>query len=335
MNHAIWTEKYKPNKLDDIEQQYLKKHIKSVSDSGMNCLIRGSKGVGKTTIGTIITEVQHKNPGQDTIYINVGDIFDQNKKEIRNDEKFSEFLSNKKQMSKNDMINHIIKETASYPPVTGGYKTLLLDNMEDARIDFQHSLRRIMEKFSANTQFILTSRDASIIDPIQSRCYPIYIRSLDNDIVIKILSNICEKESLNYNKEGLQYIWNKTKPNLRKSILRLQTIAGEKDKVNPNNSKEIIDNLSNDDTIKELFKMANNKDYNKMEKEIDNLINKKGYDEDIIINELVENSIYCLSKENSRLFCQIAGEISYNMVESNDEKTELINLLCTWSQKSN
>lgn len=332
MKHPIWTEKYKPQTLDDIKQKYLKKHIKSVSESGMNCLIRGPRGVGKTTLGSVITESQHKNPERDTVYINVADIFSQNKKEVKNDEKFSEFLSNKNQMSKNDMINHIIKETASYPPVTGGYKTLLLDNMEDARVDFQHSLRRIIEKFSRNTQFILTSRDSSVISPIQSRCYPIYIRPPNNDITIQILSDICEQESLTYNKEGLQYIWNKTKPNLRKSILRIQMISNSKDSISPQNSKQVINNISNDELIKNLFELAKNKNYKEMEKEVDNLINDQGYNVEILMNELVNTSIYYLSKNDSKLFCKIAGRTSYNIVESNDQRTDIIDLLCSWSQ---
>lgn len=331
----LWTEKHRPEDFDDLYRDNIESYVSSISDSGMNCIIKGAKGVGKTATATLITKKEHDNSDQDTIYVNVSNIFNQRKKQIKNDDRFSEFLKNRTRMSKKDMINHIIKETASYPPVTGGYKTLILDNMEDARSDFQNSLRRIMEKYTENTQFILISRDSSIIDPIQSRCYTIHISPPKNSVAINILSNICDKEDLNYSENGLMYIWNHSKPNIRKSILQLQTIYQEEKDINPKNCRDVIKDVSKKEKIKKLFEISREHKYNELEKEVDDLINNNGYNPSYLIKELVDVSTYHLSRENCRLFLEYAGDTSYDMTESNDKKIQIINLLARWSNDSN
>jgi len=61
-------------------------------------------------------------------------------------------------MAKRDMINRVLKESASYAPMSGEYKTVLLDNAEAIREDFQQALRRVMEQHHRTTQFVIATR---------------------------------------------------------------------------------------------------------------------------------------------------------------------------------
>lgn len=327
----LWTKKYSPD-INEFKESADINNIKSVLTSGVNCLIVGRKGVGKSALSRAISEEQHKYSSKDTLYINISDIFDRNKSDIKNDDRFSSFLNNKRNLSKNDMINEVLNEIASYPPVTGGFKTIILDNMESSRTDFQNSLRRTMEKNAKNSQFILTCRNNSIIPAIESRCQRIYLNPADEQFIINKMKNICKKESIKYDRSGLKYIWSKTRPNIRKAILTLQTVSSNFNSINAQNCKEVINSINNKDKIRELFDLARKREFSEIEDKIDDLIYENGYNGVIIIEELVNESIIYLNEPESKLFCRIAGEISMNIQETNDDVIEVKNLLAKWSK---
>lgn len=330
-NSPLWTRKYRPD-LDEFSKSGSVVNLESISDSGINCLLIGPKGVGKTALSKALSRNIHSNPEQDTVHINVSDIFDRTKKQIKNDKRFSSFVKNKRDLSKNEIINEVLKEISSYPPVTGGFKTIILDNMESSRDDFQRSLRRIMERNAENTQFILTSRENSMIPAIESRCQRVYVRPPSSEFAVSKLEDICESESVNYRSNVLNYIWSKKRPNMRKSILTLQTTSVNYDEVNPNNCKEIFESVENKSMIRELFKLARNQEFSEIESKIDDLIYEEGYDVISLLEALVDESVVHLNNSESRILCKLSGEASINIEESNDPRIEIKNLLAKWSK---
>lgn len=331
--NVLWTEKYKPD-IDDFVQDDVQSELFSIGSTGMNAIISGEVGVGKTAGSKAIAKYEHDNWNQDTDIINISDIFNKNKKEIKNHPKYYRFLEGKSRLSKRDMINHILKEIANHPPVTGGYKTVILDNAEDTRYDFQQSLRRTMERHANNIQFIFTTRKTNSLTPaIQSRCYPLHIRPPDDSEAYEILENICVNKSVEYDESGLRYIWSVSKPNVRLSIIRLQTTESESEQITPQNVKETLKDSGDREKFDEIFSKAKDGNYSEVNKLINDLIYEAGYSPDDLLSELVEQAVYNLESRESKLFCEFAGKSSYDISNSNDATVHLSSLISRWGEK--
>jgi len=179
MDAPLWTETHAPA-LDDIPQPRGREHLQGAIEEPMNLLVHGPKGSGKTAAVRAYAREVHDNPDADFTELNVADVFDMTKKAVSNDPRFASFIDSKRrrESSKADLINHVLKESASYTPMSGTYKTILLDNAEGMREDFQQALRRVMEQYYEATQFVIATRQPSaLIPPIRSRCFPVVMRA--------------------------------------------------------------------------------------------------------------------------------------------------------------
>jgi len=172
MDAPLWTETHAPA-LGDLPQASVRDRLDRAVDEPMNLVVQGPPGAGKTAAVRALADAAHEDD-TDLVEINVADFFDRTKKEIRSDPRFEQFLTGRSRMPKRDMINRVLKESASYAPVSGDYKTIVLDNAEAIREDFQQALRRVMERYHRTTQFVIATRQPStLIAPIRSRCFPV------------------------------------------------------------------------------------------------------------------------------------------------------------------
>ena len=168
MDGPLWTEAHAPT-LADLPQPGVRDALTGAVDEPMNLVVHGPEGAGKTAAVRALAREAHADPDNDLIAVNVDDFFSRTKTEIKNDPRFAPFLEGRSRLSKRDMINRVLKETASYASVSGEYKTLLLDNAESIREDFQQALRRVMEQHHRTTQFVVATRQPSkLIPPIRS-----------------------------------------------------------------------------------------------------------------------------------------------------------------------
>lgn len=335
MESPLWIEKYKPQ-VSDFPQDDVKKNLATVSNTDMNLIIGGPKGVGKTVATEAIINQIHKDPSNDADFINVADLFGRTKKELMNDEKFSQIASSKRGMSKRDLVNELIKEISSYPPVTGGFRTIVLENAEKSREDFQQSLRRTMERFSESTQFIFTTRSPSnLIEPLSSRCHTVQVRPPSRDEVDSIVSNIEDNEGVEIDSSGVDYIWSQTKPNLRRFLLHLQTVHVKYDEVTPKNALEVLEEVSKDDIILEILEEARNQNYKTVKDKVSTLIDDEGYEADLVIQLIIDTSTRKLTEQECRILCKKADVADYKIQKSTDPKTQIVELLSEWSHSLN
>jgi len=240
MDDPLWTDAYAPS-LSELPQADLRDRLDRTVDEPMNLIVQGPKGVGKTAAVRALAEETHENTEADLVEINVADFFGRTKKEIRNDPRFEQFLTGRSRMAKRDMINRVLKESASYAPVSGTFKTIVLDNAEAIREDFQQALRRVMEQHHRTTQFVFTTRQPSkLIAPIQSRCFPVPVRSPTVDEIIGVLEPICVAEEIAYDTDGLEFIASAAGGNLREAILTAQTTAMAADEITMQSAYETL-----------------------------------------------------------------------------------------------
>lgn len=146
MEEMLWTEKYRPEKIDDcILPESIKDSFKKYVASGSlpNLLLTGGPGVGKTTVALAAV----RELGADVMVINAslnGNI---------------------------DTLRNEITQFASSVSFSGGRKYVILDEADYLNPNStQPSLRNFIESFSKNCGFILTCNYPNrIIEPIHSR----------------------------------------------------------------------------------------------------------------------------------------------------------------------
>lgn len=327
----LWTEIYAPD-VSDFRQERVRDQLELATNNSMNLLISGPTGVGKTSAAYAVLREIHDEPEKDIMVINVADMFGRTKKELRNDSRFSDILSGNSRMAKRDMINKVIKDLSSTSPVSGGFKTIILDNAEDARDDFQQSLRRTIEVYSESTQFVFTTRNpAGLIQPLRSRCHPIHITPPSLSEARSVLLDIAQSEDVDYDRKALNYIWSERRPNLRGAILLLQTTADRKERVSTDTVSEIENEVSDKEEFEQLLDYAEKYEFKDMRKQVKTILNDIGYDAETAINKTINVAIETRDEEDAIHLAKLSGDTGFRLTESNSDKIQLVELLSNWA----
>ena len=199
----LWTEKYRPQELNELIGQ-----DKFVTDAqywqkGMpNLLLYGDAGVGKTAAAGVLANFilgENKN----------GNFFEINASDDR----------------RLEVVRTTIKEIATSMKVGNvPHKIILLDEMDGMTPDAQRPLKRLMERYSGNVRFIITSNHKhKIILPLQSRCANYHFTPLTQSEIRSVLVSILQKEGIApiHNKELGTFI-SGLQGDLRRGITEVQ-----------------------------------------------------------------------------------------------------------------
>jgi len=216
MNRQIpLIEKYRPSKLDDIKNQDDIKNIFMDMVKNRNIphmIFYGSAGTGKTSTAIAICKQLYKEIYSDNVLeLNASD-----ERGIR-------------------VVREKIK-TFSQKATDSDFKIIILDEADAMTSDSQFALRRIIEKYSVNTRFILICNYINkIIPPLLSRCAVFRFKSMSSKNIEELLLNIMHKENIIIDEKDIKHT---VKDDLRKSINNLQKLIFlnrrniENDKIN-------------------------------------------------------------------------------------------------------
>jgi replication factor C small subunit len=193
VNNSLWTEKYRPRKLEDyVGNEHLKEkveHYLQTSDIP-HLLFFGKAGTGKTTLAKLIVN----SINCDHIIINASD------------------------ENNVDTVRNKVKNFAS----TIGFKDtkiIILDEFDYMTPNAQAILRNLMETFSRHCRFILTCNYVEkVISPIRSRTQEFQIvPPTKKDVAVQI-SKILTKEGVTFEPKDLVPIIDSSYPDIRKII---------------------------------------------------------------------------------------------------------------------
>ena len=332
MDAPLWIDAYAPE-VADLPQPEVRDRLQRTVGEPMNLLLQGPSGVGKTAAARALAETVHTDPEADLIELNVADFFGRSKKEIKNDPRFEGFLAGKSRMAKSDMINHVLTESASHAPVSGEFKTILLDNAEAIREDFQQALRRVMEQHHRTTQFVFTTRQPTkLIAPIHSRCFPVPMRTPATDEIIDRLETICDAEAVEHDTDGLEFVASAAGGDLREAILTAQTTAEQEGELTMQAAYETLGDIGDDKTIAAALTAARNEDLSEARKTLDELLSDGGYDGQTLLGELlrVARSQSEFSADEIARLHKLAGAADHELNEGLDDKLHLMHLLAAW-----
>ena len=204
VNHSLWTEKYRPSKLNDyVGNEHLKSKVEGYLETGEipHLLLYGKAGTGKTTLAKLIV----KSIDCDYMIINASD--ENNVETVRN--KVKNFAS-----------------SMGFKP----FKIIILDEFDYMTANAQAILRNLMETFSGHCRFILTCNYVEkVIEPIQSRCQTFQIVPPTKKDVAMQISKILKGEEVEFEVKDLVPIIDAAYPDIRKIIntCQLNSIKGK------------------------------------------------------------------------------------------------------------
>ena len=208
MEHLLWTEKYRPQTVNDcILPERLKKPFEEYvkSQTIPHLLLSGGAGVGKTTIAkAMCNEIN-----ADYIIINGSD------------------------ESGIDVFRTKIKNFASTMSFTGGRKVIIIDEADYLNPNStQPALRNAMEEFAGNCSFIFTCNFKNrIIDPLHSRCSVVDFTLRNEEKVqmaglfFKRIHGILNQENVEFDTKVVAEVIKKHFPDFRRTINELQRYA--------------------------------------------------------------------------------------------------------------
>ncbi len=312
MQTNIWTEKYRPIKFEEmVGQQEILKRVSSLVQA-LNIphlLFAGPAGTGKSTLALIIVrELFGERWRENYLELNASD-----ERGI-------------------DVVRQKVKDFARTKALENiPFKVIFLDEADALTNEAQNALRRTMENYSNTCRFIMSCNYSSkIIDPIQSRCVILRFKLLEKKHIIKVMTNIAQKESLNLADDALDLLYEASEGDCRRAINLLQATAS----ISPDINYEMVRMISSSakpTDIKIILDYALVGDFlSAKEKLLDVMLRESISGTDII--KAIQKEIWNLQIEPEikvRL-TEKTGETEFRMIEGSDEFVQLQALLASF-----
>jgi replication factor C small subunit len=309
MDHAIWTEKYRPKDFSEIKgQKEIIKRVKAFVEQQNipHLLFAGPAGVGKTTLALVISKKLF------------GESWHQNLLELNaSDERGIDVVRNKvKDFARTRAIGDV------------PFKIIYLDECDALTREAQQALRRTMENYTQTCRFILSANYSSkIIDPIQSRCAVFRFKPLEKKEIYTIIEKIEKDEKITVDEKAKEALFSICEGDVRKLENILQSSAVISDHITEETIYSMA-SVARPKEVDEVLKLAlKNKFVDARNKLMDVMLNYGLSGMDIIKQIQQEILNLELDNESKMKLMDKCGEIEFRMTEGSDEFIQLEALL--------
>lgn len=265
----VWTERYRPNTLDDIigHDNIVNRMESFLDDPEMpNLLFAGPQGVGKTAmVQAFAKEKYGDNWRNNVIEMNASDERGIN------------------------VVREKIKKHAVSGAVDSDFKIIFLDEADNLTTDAQPALRRIMEDYSDKTRFILSCNYPNqIIDPLQSRCAPIYFDRLAQSDIKRLIIRVLSGEGIDYDESTVEELAKEARGDGRKAITLIQVAVDKDENVLRDDWADVMVSIVDHKLVEDIIDMTVKGDIGEAMTTLDKEIIKQGIDHQTICDEFLK-----------------------------------------------
>jgi replication factor C small subunit len=311
--HAIWTEKYRPQDFSEIKgQKDIVARVKAfVQQKNMpHQLYSGPAGVGKSTLAIVAA------------------------KKLFGSEWRQNFLElNASDERGIDIVRVKVKDFARTKAIGDvPFKIIFLDECDALTREAQQALRRTMENYTSTCRFILSCNYSSkIIDPIQSRCAVFRFRPIDRKDLHLIIDRITKEEHLKISDKAKEALIDVSEGDCR----RLENVMQSCTAISKNITEDLVYSLASvaePKEVKEILSLAvENKFVEARNKLLETMLNYGLSGLDII--KQIQKQILDLEIDNrtKMLLVEKCGETEFRMTEGSDEFIQLEALLAQFT----
>ncbi|OOQ88950.1 Replication factor C subunit 3 [Penicillium brasilianum] len=217
LDNLPWVEKYRPNTLDDVSghQDILATINKFIEKNRLpHLLLYGPPGTGKTS--TILALARRiygtKNMRQMVLELNASD--DRGIDVVR--EQIKNFASTKQ-------IFSMAPAAMDGNSALARFKLIILDEADAMTSTAQMALRRIMEKYTANTRFCIIANYTHKLSPaLLSRCTRFRFSPLKEADIRVLVDQVIEKENVRIQPDAVDSLVRLSKGDMRRALNVLQ-----------------------------------------------------------------------------------------------------------------
>lgn len=309
MNSLPWIEKYRPSTFDSILSHDLIKNIllNILNKNNItNMILYGPSGIGKTTIIFNYLKLLY------------GDNYRSYILELNG--------------SDDRGINIVREKIQEYCNTTSIYnnqlKIVILDEADSMTTDAQYALKEIMESHNITSKFCLICNSINkIIKPLQSACLILRFNTITKNYQKIFVTNICEKENITYNDNGLNLLIKYSHNDFRKLCNNLQTINLLYNNITKKNVLKCM-NYPTDTEVKNIIDYIQTKNIKFVLDYILKIKNTNDYFLSTLINILFEK-IILLELENYKLIEYIINTsiIEINICSFGNEELNIYSLI--------
>ncbi len=310
----IWTEKYRPKKLDEmINQEHIVKRLRAFVKDGSipHLLFSGPPGVGKTTAALCLArELFGEQWKENYLELNASD-----ERGI-------------------DVIRVKVKDFARTRPIGGNFKIIFLDEADALTKDAQQALRRTMENFSSVCRFILSCNYPSkIIEPIQSRTVVFRFRHFEEGDLRGMLERVAKGEGLEVSEGGYRALVEVAGGDARFALNVLQSAAASGEKIEEGTVYEVASRAKPRE-VEELVRLALDGKFSEARKRVLGLLVDKGVSGDVLLREIHRAVVGMDIPEGEKAeLINILGEVDFRILEGANELIQLDALLARMSAR--